>query len=93
MFTTSPTGRACGRRVRGGVYAENRLSEDGLPIEYFIVDPPTPVELDELGLAPVGVQLIEVGGGQGWQTAQRRDVSLLAGFAGGAAVHPPESAG
>lgn len=40
MFTTSPTGRACGRRVRSGVYAENRLSEDGLPIEYFIVDPP-----------------------------------------------------
>lgn len=62
MFTTSPIGRACGRRLRGGVYAENRLSEDGLPIEYFIVDPPTPVELEALGLAPVGVQLIEVGG-------------------------------
>lgn len=62
MFTTLPTGRACGRRVRGGVYAETRLSEDGLPIEYFIVDPPTPVDLDELGLAPVGVQLIEAGG-------------------------------
>jgi len=62
MFTDSPASRACGRRIRGGVYAETRLSEDGLPIEYFIVDPPTPVDLGQLGLAAVGVQLIEING-------------------------------
>ncbi len=62
MFTDSSVSRACGRRIRGGVYAETRLSEDGLPIEYFIVDPPTPVELSQLGLAAVGVQLIEING-------------------------------
>jgi len=60
MFTDSPASRACGRRIRGGVYAETRLSEDGLPIEYFIVDPPVPVSLNELGLASVGVRLIEI---------------------------------
>lgn len=62
MFTDSPASRACGRRIRGGVYAETRLSQDGLPIEYFIVDPPVPVDLNELGLASVGVQLIEING-------------------------------
>ncbi len=62
MFTDSSLGRACGRRIRGGVYAETRLSEDGLPIEYFIVDPPDPVDISQLGLAAVGVQLIEING-------------------------------
>jgi hypothetical protein len=62
VFTDSPVSRACGRRIRGGVYAETRLSEDGLPIEYFIVDPPTPVDISQLGLASVGVQLIEING-------------------------------
>jgi hypothetical protein len=60
MFTDSSVIRACGRRIRGGVYAETGLSEEGLPIEYFIVDPPIPVDTSQLGLASVGVQLIEV---------------------------------
>ncbi len=60
MITTSPVGRACGRRIRGGVYAETRLSEDGLPIEYFIIDPPIPIDTSQLGLAAVGVKLIEI---------------------------------
>jgi hypothetical protein len=59
MFTDSSISRACGRRIRGGVYAETSLSEDGLPIEYFIVDPPVPVDIGQLGLAAVGVKLIE----------------------------------
>ena len=62
MFTTSPISRACGRRIRGGIYAETRLSEDGLPIEYFIVDPPAPIDVDQLGLTSVGVRLIEING-------------------------------
>ena len=60
MFTDSPISRACGRRFRGGVYAETRLSEDGLPIEFFVVDPPIPVEISQLGLASIGAQLIEI---------------------------------
>lgn len=62
MLTSSSVRRACGRRIRGGIYAETRLSDEGVPIEYFIVDPPTPVEIDQLGLAAVGVQLIEIDG-------------------------------
>jgi hypothetical protein len=62
MSPLSPATRACGRRIRGGVYAETRLSEVGMPTEYFIIDPPTPVEINELGLASVGVQLIEIKG-------------------------------
>jgi hypothetical protein len=62
VFTDSPISRACGRRIRGGVYAETRLSEDGLPIEYFIVDPPAPIDPGQLGLAAVGIKLIEIGG-------------------------------
>lgn len=60
MFTHASVHRACGQRIRGGVYAEARLSEDGLPIEYFLVDPPIPVEIGQLGLASVGVQLIKI---------------------------------
>jgi hypothetical protein len=62
MFSDSPLDRACGRRIRGGIYAETHLSRHGLPIEYFIVDPPITVDLAQLGLAAMGVQLIEVQG-------------------------------
>lgn len=62
MFTDSSMIRACGRRIRGGIYAETRLSGDGLPIEYFIIDPPIPVKISQLGLAAVGVQLVEING-------------------------------
>jgi hypothetical protein len=32
---------------------------DGKPIEFFLLDPPLPVELDALGIGPRGVHLIE----------------------------------
>ena len=54
------TERACGRRVKGAVYAETRPSESGVPVEFFIVDPPRPVDLAALGLTAVGVKLVEV---------------------------------
>jgi hypothetical protein len=60
MNTTLPRARACGLRIRGGVYAETGLSGDGLPIDYFIIDPPIPIETSQLGLAAVGVKLIEI---------------------------------
>ena len=58
----STSERACGRRIRGGVYAETRLGTKGQPIEYFIVDPPRFVDLAALGLTAVGVKLVEVCG-------------------------------
>jgi hypothetical protein len=49
--------RGCGTRHRGGIYAGSELSDFGLPLEYFIVDPPQPI--DDLALTPIGVKLIE----------------------------------
>ncbi len=54
--------RACGKRVAAGVYAETRLSDQGQPIESFILDPPVPVDPAALGLTAVGPQLIEIDG-------------------------------
>lgn len=51
--------RQCGYRKKGGVYLTVPTSEDGAPIEYFLVDPPQPVKLDALGIAPRGVHLVE----------------------------------
>jgi hypothetical protein len=51
--------RQCGYRKKGGVYLTVPTSDDGAPIEYFLIDPPQPVELDALGIAPRGVHLIE----------------------------------
>ncbi len=54
--------RACGKRLAAGVYAETRLSDQGQPIETFILDPPVPVDPTALGLTAVGPQLIEIDG-------------------------------
>ncbi len=51
--------RQCGYRKKGGVYLTVPTSEDGAPIEMFLLDPPQPIELDALGIAPRGVHLIE----------------------------------
>lgn len=50
--------RGCGERQQGGAYAETGLSERGLPIESFYVDPPIRVNADELGLTAIGVKLV-----------------------------------
>src|SRR5262245_30270640 len=54
--------RQCGYRKKGGVYLSVPTSEDGLPIEYFLIDPPQPVELVALGLSPRGVHLVQKDG-------------------------------
>jgi hypothetical protein len=54
--------RQCGYRKKGGVYLAVPTSEDGLPLDYFLIDPPQPVELETLGLSPRGVHLIEKDG-------------------------------
>ncbi len=51
--------RGCGTRVAGGIYAECPLSPYGMPLENFIVDPPIPIDTQEMGVTPVGVKLVE----------------------------------
>jgi hypothetical protein len=51
--------RCCGAtRERGGIYAEVPTSPFGLPLEYFLVDPPHVVDTKALGLTPLGVKLL-----------------------------------
>jgi len=54
------TERGCGRRVVGGVYAEVKQGEGGMPIEAFLVDPPAMVNAQDFGLTDKGVRLIEI---------------------------------
>lgn len=54
--------RQCGYRKKGGVYLTVATSEDGLPFECFLIDPPQPVDLEALGLGPRGVHLIQKDG-------------------------------
>ena len=54
--------RGCGTRRMGGIYAECGIAlpdEDGERLEHFIVDPPLPIEPSKIGLAPVGIKMIE----------------------------------
>ena len=56
-------GRGCGKRQKGGVYAEVPFNDsDGYPIEHFLQDPPTIIDPAAMGVAPVGVTMIERGG-------------------------------
>ena len=55
---TAPVARGCGRRVKGGVYAESHQGEGGTPIEWFVVDPPAPLDLGAIGVRPRGVTLV-----------------------------------
>jgi hypothetical protein len=48
-------------RIKGGIYAELPLSPFGTPVEAFLIEPPGEVP-DSLGLTPLGVKLIEIGG-------------------------------
>jgi hypothetical protein len=52
--------RGCGTRKKGGIYFETGLGRHGLPLEYFIVDPP--ILIDDWHLSPLGVQLIKRNG-------------------------------
>jgi len=49
--------RGCGKRKPGGLYFETKTSAFGQPIEFFLVDPPIPV--DDLELCKQGQQLTE----------------------------------
>jgi hypothetical protein len=64
LTTTSVPVRGCGTRVRGGLYAETHLSEDGngLPIEAFLLDPPLRLDFGKLGVTAIGTKMIERAG-------------------------------
>ncbi|MBL7164507.1 MAG: hypothetical protein ISS57_18125 [Anaerolineales bacterium] len=63
MFIQPATSeRACGKRIAAGIYAETRLSNQGQPIESYIVDPPKPIDIEKWGLTARGARLVEVGG-------------------------------
>jgi hypothetical protein len=52
--------RGCGSRVAGGIYLETPNEEDGLPLEWFLVDPPEEAEdYREMGITPRGTSMIE----------------------------------
>jgi len=49
--------RGCGKRVTGGCYAETNLEKDGVPLDFFFMDPPLPVVSQDI--SSVGVKLVE----------------------------------
>lgn len=51
--------RGCGTRHRGAVYAEVPLSSRGVPLDTFLICPPTVIDPDELRISARGVTLIE----------------------------------
>lgn len=65
-MATTGTPRGCGMRIAGGIYIEVDLvdgNEPGsVPFESTIVCPAAPVDVDALGISPVGVKLINVNG-------------------------------
>lgn len=54
--------RGCGKRKKGGVYLTIAEGPGGLPMDYFWIDPPIPIDLQQLGIGPRGVYLIERNG-------------------------------
>lgn len=47
--------RGCGTRKKGGVYWEVGMGPDGMPLEHFLIDPPTPLPEEYQGMSRQGV--------------------------------------
>lgn len=47
--------RGCGFRVPGSLYIEVLTGPDGKPLEFFLADPPRPVDAKALGITPRGM--------------------------------------
>jgi hypothetical protein len=58
-LVTSGARRGCGYRQPGGAYFGVPIGPSGRPIEEFLVDPPIVIDPARLGVASVGVTLIE----------------------------------
>lgn len=48
--------RGCGTRTAGGTYLCCPLSDDGKPVEYFLLDPPVVKDWEDLGVTDVGMK-------------------------------------
>lgn len=57
-----PIVRGCGVRVKGGLYLEAELGPDGIPPQQYLVCPPEPINPLDLGVTPIGVQIVDFGG-------------------------------
>lgn len=53
------TQRLCGTRQEAGLYLEIAEAPNGLPVERFLLCPPVRVDLEALGISPVGMHLIQ----------------------------------
>jgi hypothetical protein len=59
LLVTSGARRGCGIRQPGGAYLAVPLGPGGSPIEHFLIDPPILIDAHSLGLAAVGVTMID----------------------------------
>lgn len=59
MYKAIPVKRGCGVRKAGACYGESGMGGEGFSIEHFLIDPPYRIDAKALGLASVGVKLIE----------------------------------
>lgn len=57
-----PPPRQCGKRKAGGVYLTVDSSPDGMPLEFFLLDPPAPLDMAAMGITPVGVHKVDRAG-------------------------------
>lgn len=61
--------RGCGTRQAGGVYLSSPLSPNGMPISWFLLDPPVVVDKtmeESLGISEIGVKLIKRPNAEVW---------------------------
>jgi hypothetical protein len=58
-LVTSGARRGCGHRQPGGAYLAVPLGPYGKPLEAFLIDPPTLIDGEALGLSAVGVTMVE----------------------------------
>ena len=63
--TTRTATRMCGTRYMGGIYFETATMAMGIPIEYYMIDPPYQIDAHALGLSAQGQTLIPADDGSG----------------------------
>ena len=60
MRATAGVARGCGRRVEAGVYLECGVGPHGRPLEWFLADPPVPMEMSK----KLGVEVVRTWDGR-----------------------------
>lgn len=57
--------RGCGKRKKGATYIEVELGPTGIPVSWFWCEPPQLIDVNELGLSPIGVKILPRAGVEG----------------------------